>query len=425
MINEIEKLIPCFRKLYGIDEKEIQYQVDRYTKLYNSSRKYLNKNDYHFFSTPGRTELGGSHTDHNAGIVLAASVNLDSIAYASKNDDNIISIYSDEYDKPFVVNLNVLDPQKEEKGTTTSLIRGIGARFKQLNFNYGGFDACISSNVLIGSGLSSSASVEVLIATILNDFYNDNKINPETIALIGQFSENEYFGKPCGLMDQMTCSVGGIISIDFKDTLNPIVKKVGFDFDAQNYALLVVDTGGSHADLTDDYASIPGEMKSVAEIFGHQFGREILKKDLYKKIDLVREKAGDRALLRLLHFLGENNRVPLQVAALEKGQFDEFLKLVNDSGNSSSKWLQNCYSLKDHMKQSINVALAITEEYIAEIGKGACRVHGGGFAGTIQVYLPNEFLNKYLEIIQEVFGKSSVSILKIRQYGSINLDHIA
>jgi len=326
-------------------------------------------------------------------------------------------MYSEGFDAPFIVNLNELNVKEDEKGTTTSLIRGIAARFNELGYEIGGFNAFISSDVLVGSGLSSSASIEVLIGSILNGFYNDSRISPTEIAIIGQFAENNYFGKPCGLMDQTACAVGGIVTIDFADPQEPIVKKVDFDFASQNYSLIVVDTGGSHADLTDDYASIPTEMKAVSRELGVAVARELKMDDVVENIEKLRNKVGDRAILRVIHFLGDNERVVEQVEALEHGEFQLFLRMVTESGNSSNKWLQNCYTIKDPAEQGVNLALALSERFIHHIGQGACRVHGGGFAGTIQIFIPNENVNDYVKMMRPIFGESSVYVLSIRPVG--------
>ncbi|MCK5673068.1 MAG: galactokinase, partial [Spirochaetales bacterium] len=365
---------------------------------------------------------GGNHTDHNNGLVLAGSINLDSIAVVSKSMDNKIKLFSEGYDLPFLVDLNYLEPNPAENGTTNALIRGVAARLKQLGYKIEGFKAFISSDVLPGSGLSSSASIEVLIGSIFNAMFNDNSIAPEILAQVGQFAENNYLGKPCGLMDQMACAVGGIISIDFKDPAKPVFNKVNFNFDKQNYKLLVLDTGGSHADLTDDYSAIPAEMKSVAELFGVSVLREINIESFVEKIPYVRKQLGDRAILRALHFLQENDRVVEEVKALESGDFSEFLKLVKASGNSSFKWLQNIFTTKNIKEQGVSLALALSEKYIEEIGQGACRVHGGGFAGTIQIFLPDNKVEEYKNKMEKIFGKNSVQVLNIRQIGTVYLN---
>ncbi len=430
-IQESKKLLNApkftefFAELYGKKAETIRHHVDRYKRLLDRYQQNFGKADIQIFSTPGRTEIGGNHTDHNHGRVLAGAVNFDSIAAAAKTSDNSITMYSDSYPAPFKVDLKNLALDPQETGTTGALIRGIAARFKELNLQIGGFNACVTSDVAIGSGLSSSASIEVLIGTILNHLYNNGRIPPETLALIGQYAENNFFGKPCGLMDQLTCAVGGIVTIDFKDPQKPVFKKVAFDFGAQDYSVLVVNTGGSHADLTDDYAAIPKEMKMVAQALGKNVAREIGIAELLSRVRTLRAKVGDRAILRTLHFIGDDERVVEQVQALEGGDFEKFLRLVNESGNSSNKWLQNSYPTKAPAEQGINLALAITEDYLRKIGpaRAGCRVHGGGFAGTIQVFMPNAKLGEYIKRVQGVFGKQAVSTLVIRSQGTIRLSY--
>jgi galactokinase len=407
-------------KIYGNEPALVAQQFKRYENLIENFQKKYRETGGYFFSTPGRTEIGGNHTDHNHGRVLAASVNLDSIAVAAPTVTAEIVIDSDGYPAPFRVQLADLEIHPNEKGTTTALIRGIAARFQQLGLQIGGFHACVSSDVLPGSGLSSSASIEVLLGSILNFLYNRGKVAPETLALVGQYAENNYFGKPCGLMDQMACAVGGIITIDFENPPQPVVRRVDFDFAAENYNLLVVDTGGNHADLTDDYAAVPQEMRAVAAEFGKSVCRELSLRELLPRLKSLREKVGDRALLRALHFLGENDRVAFQVQALEGRDFQRFLALVRDSGNSSFKWLQNVYTVKNVREQGVSLALALSEEFLTEINAGACRVHGGGFAGTIQVFLPTEAVPAYVERMEPVFGAGSVRVLSLRPQGTVS-----
>jgi galactokinase len=412
-----------FSELYGRDEKIVQEQIRRYERLVTQFQKHFSGEPAYLFSSPGRTEIGGNHTDHNSGRVLAASVNLDTIAAVSENGKNEVKISSETFPKPFVVDLDELKPQTKEEGTTTSLIRGIAARFKELGYKIGGFNAFITSDVLIGSGLSSSASVEVLIGTIFNSLFNSGKINSETIAVIGQYAENNYFNKPCGLMDQMTIAVGGIVAIDFKNSGEPAITKVDFDLSSHDYSILVVDTGGNHADLTEDYASIPREMKSVAHELGKLVCRDITLEQLLDKIPMLREKPGDRAVLRAMHFIMENERVVKQVAALENDDLERFLELINESGSSSFKWLQNCYTPKNPEEQGITLALALTEQYLMECNEeGACRVHGGGFAGTIQVFMPNAITEEYIQRMEKIFGHNSVEILNVRSFGPLYLN---
>lgn len=423
MIPDLKKLMPIFREIYCTgNDLVLEKKIKRYQNLINQFCEKFSEHNWHLFSTPGRTEIGGNHTDHNHGRVLAASVNLDSISVAAITNANTVTMYSEGYPEPFIVNLDHLEKVADETGTTFALIRGIAARLKQLGYQIGGFNATVTSDVLQGSGLSSSASIEVLIGTIFNYFFNDGKISPQTIAIIGQYAENEFFGKPCGLMDQTTCAVGGIITIDFKSPKEPVVDKIDFDFNSENYSLLVVDTGGNHAELTDEYASIPGEMKSVAREFGAEVCRDLDNEDLIRTIKELRPKVGDRAILRTLHFLGENARVVQQVEMLKKGDFEKFLSLVNDSGNSSFKWLQNIYTAKNVHEQGVALALALTENYLSNFQKGACRVHGGGFAGTIQVFLPNSDVHNYIQLIESVFGVGKVLVLGLRPYGTLHLN---
>jgi galactokinase len=410
-----------FVEMYGNDQEVLEEQFIRYEKLKDNFSSKFNEADLYYFSTPGRTEIGGNHTDHNFGRVLAGSVNLDSIAVVSKTEDSIVTIHSEGFDGAFVVDLQDLSVRDDEKETTNSLIRGIAARFKELGYAIGGFNACMTSNVLAGSGLSSSASVEVLFGKILSTLYNENKVQPEELAIIGQYAENNYFGKPCGLMDQVACAMGGIVTIDFKNPAEPVIQKVEFDFAAQNYNLLVVNTGGSHADLTEDYAAVPTEMKEVAKHFGASVCRELTMEQLLPEITALRTKTGDRAVLRGLHFLAENDRVVDQVNALEKNDFNGFLELIKDSGNSSFKWLQNVYTSKKVDEQGVSLALALSEKYILDAKEGACRVHGGGFAGTIQVFLPSSLVDGYIDLMESVYGLGSVYVLKIRPVGTVCL----
>ncbi len=417
-----EQIIKQFHKMYGNDNQVLKEQKERYQKLEDEFLQRFDDSDKYYFSAPGRTEICGNHTDHNHGIVIAASVNLDSIGIVTKNQNNKIVLYSEGYFRPFEIDLNQLEIDEKEKGTTTALIRGTAKRFKELGLNIGGFSGCMTSDVLPGSGLSSSASVEVLIGVIFNYLFNEGKVSEETIAQIGQYAENTYFGKPCGLMDQMACSVGGIISIDFENNAKPIVKKVDVDFDKLGYSLVIVDTGGNHTDLTDDYAAVPMEMKSVAEFFGKSVLREIDEKNIHENITELRSRTGDRALLRALHFYEENKRVLQIVDALSDLDIERFNKLIKESGDSSFKWLQNIFTIKNIREQGVTLGLAITEQYLNEIETGACRVHGGGFAGTIQVFIPSEFVGKYIKIIEKNFGKGSAIKLNIRSIGTVLLN---
>lgn len=405
--------------LYGADHAILTKQVNRYNALMQEFATRFQPAGVYFFSAPGRTEIGGNHTDHHHGKVLAASINLDAIAAASPTADHRITIYSTGYSAPLIVELNDLEPRNLESQTTPALIRGIASRFQQLGFQIGGFHACITSEVMVGSGLSSSAAFEILIGTILNTFYNANTVEALMLAQIGQYAENVYFGKPCGLMDQIACATGGIVAIDFANPRQPRIEKIDFDFADKNYSLLVVDTGGHHADLTEDYAAIPREMQAVAMQLGKNFCREIERSEILKNIQQLRTQVGDRAVLRALHFLDENERVDREIAALRAGDFAALLCAINASGHSSLCWLQNCFTPQKVAEQGVTLALALTENFIAALGEGACRVHGGGFAGTIQVFLPNKSVADYRRLMEGVFKRGSVQVLSLRPVGPV------
>ena len=413
----------CLKSLCVEDGNIADYQQKRYRKLCNDFKKYFGEAQVRYFSSPGRTEISGNHTDHNNGIVIAASINLDSIACVAKSNSDV-EIFSDGFNEPFKVSLDNLNPVDKEAGTTYALIRGIAAGLSEREYKIGGFKACITSDVLIGSGLSSSASIEVLIGTIFNHLYNDGKISAEEIAKIGQFAENKFFKKPCGLMDQVACAVGGIVSIDFKNKNNPEINKIDFDFPKYGYSLLVVHTGGSHINLTDDYAAIPEEMRRVAKELEKEVCREVDFQNFINSIGKIRGKVKDRAILRAYHFFKENERVQNQIEALKKNDFAKFLHLVNDSGNSSFKWLQNIYSTNDVNYQPVSLALAMTENFIRELGQGACRIHGGGFEGTIQVFLPTSSVDDFKNYMAGIFSDYSILNLKIRQAGAVAVTEV-
>jgi galactokinase len=416
--SEKQLTIPILLKdLYSDNLEIVSYQTKRFEKLLKRFNEVFGSQPVRYFSTPGRTEISGNHTDHNHGMVIAASINLDSIACVTEAD-LVVEIFSEGYENPFTVNLDNLNPIDAETGTTNALIRGIAFRFIEKGFNVGGFNACITSDVLQGSGLSSSASIEVLIGTIFNHLYNDGKISQEEIAKIGQYAENGYFKKPCGLMDQMACAIGGIISIDFYNPENPVINKIDFEFATQDYSLVIVHTGGSHINLTDDYASIPKEMKKVAAELGKQNCGEVDYKNFMNNIKYLRNKISDRAILRGYHFFKENERVKNQMEALRIKEFNKFLSMVNESGNSSFKYLQNIYSSNDFNYQPVSIALAFTEDFINRVGQGACRVHGGGFEGTIQVYLKNSFVDEFIKYISGISETFKVLNLSIRQTGT-------
>ncbi|HVO37426.1 MAG TPA: galactokinase family protein [Spirochaetia bacterium] len=371
-----------------------------------------------FFSAPGRTEICGNHTDHNGGRVLAAAVAHDVIAVAAPTSDGLITIESEGYQRQSI-NLEDLARRESEMSAAIALTRGVLARFKSLGHGVGGFCACVTSDVLKGSGLSSSAAYEVLVGTILNHLFNQGAVDALQIALIGQYSENEYFGKPCGLMDQTTSAVGGFVTIDFKDFAHPVVQAVRLEFAGSGYIPVLVDTGGSHADLTDDYAAVKREMKDVARSLGGTVLRETTRARMLAELPRIRERAGDRAVLRALHFFADDERVVQEVEALEAGRFEAFLKLVRDSGRSSWMLLQNCYSTRAPREQGVPLALSLSEEVLGDAG--AWRVHGGGFAGTILAFAPEQKLEEYLDTMRPVFGPGSCHVLTIRSSGAVML----
>jgi len=405
-------------ELYGNSSSEQKRQAMRYTRLLEKFRKTYGREEAFLFSSPGRTEIGGNHTDHNHGRVLAGAVNLDNIAAATPNGMNKVRISSEGYE-PFEVDLEVLNPLAEEQFTSAALVRGICSRLKELGYSIGGFDACIDGEVPNGSGLSSSACFEVLIGAMVNHLFNDGKIDPIEIAIVGQYAENQFFGKPCGLMDQTACSVGGLVTIDFENPKKTIVKKVNFDFTKSGYALVITDTGGSHANLNDEYASLPREMKSVAAGLGATVLRQVSMEKMLEAIPTLREKVGDRAILRSIHFQGDNARVVRQVEALEQNNFAAFLKMVTESGFSSYMYNQNIYPIIDVFHQGVALALALS--HLVLDGQGAWRVHGGGFAGTIQAFVPQHLLEKYVATLEPVFGKGACHILFIRNQGAARI----
>jgi len=412
--------MPWLTALYGPDSEEMARQSGRWAGLVEEYARSFGGGNVRLFSAPGRMEIGGNHTDHNHGKVLAAAVHLDTIAAAAATGDGRITVRSRGYPEPFHMALDNLAPRPEERGTTVALIRGIAARFRELGFSVGGLNACLDGGIPVGSGLSSSASVEVLLGQVFNCLYNEACVPGVQIAAIGQYAENAYFGKPCGLMDQIACALGGIVKIDFLDPRSPDVQNVFFDFGAHGYRILVVDTGGSHADLTEEYAAIPREMKQIAGHFGRAVCREITLKDVYDALPELRRRAGDRAVLRALHFLQENERVDLQVSALQKSDLDGFLRLVAESGNSSFRWLQNCQRPGSAAEQGVALGLVLSEGFVRRSG-GACRVHGGGFAGTILVFLPAEETAAFQSLMESVFGPGCLKDLRIRPQGTVEI----
>lgn len=401
--------------LYG----EAEAQRARYLNALKSFCEIFgDASDIRLFSAPGRTEVGGNHTDHQHGCVLAGGVNLDVIAVVASNSDGLIRIKSEGYEMD-VIDIKDLDKKASEIGRASALIRGICSKFAEMGCTLSGFNAYTTSNVLKGSGLSSSAAFETLVGNIINSLFFGCKSDEITIAKIGQYAEREYFGKPCGLLDQMACSLGGFTYADFADPQNPVTEKIDLDIHSYGYTLCVVDTGGNHADLTNDYADITVECKQVSNALGVEFLRDADVNKFYGSLAELRKTCGDRAVLRAFHFFNEQERVEGQRTALKDGSFEEFLALVNDSGNSSYDYLQNLYSNSNVKEQGLPLCIALTKKFLN--GKGACRVHGGGFAGTVQCYIPTEQLNSYKTMIEAVFGKGSCNVLNIRPVGGYEI----
>ncbi|MGN0635170.1 MAG: galactokinase [Acutalibacteraceae bacterium] len=397
---------------------QLAAQKKRYCSILDSFYKEFGEGEPAFFSAPGRTEVGGNHTDHNHGKVLAAGINLDAVAAAVPREGTVIREKSAGHALN-VVDIASLTPVPQEIGHSSALIRGVCAGFVQRGYKVGAFDAAVCSDVLSGSGLSSSAAYEVLIGTVLNYLYNDGKVSAVEIAQIAQFAENVFFGKPCGLMDQMASSVSGFVTIDFADPSEPVIEKVDFDFAACGHSLCIVNTGGTHDDLTDDYAAVRGEMEAVAAVFGKKVLRDVEPEVFYASLAQVRSQVSDRAVIRAMHFFNENVRVQKEVDALTKGDFEAFKQTVIDSGYSSYMYNQNVFTSKQPTDQPVSLALALSAEILK--GKGAWRVHGGGFAGTIQAFVPDELLETYKSRMEAVFGEGSCMVLQIRPCGGIRV----
>ncbi|MBR0415445.1 MAG: galactokinase [Clostridia bacterium] len=407
-----------FAYLYGEgNEKEA---AARYVQAADEFYDYFGygEGDFYAFSAPGRTELCGNHTDHNYGKVLAGAVNIDVIGIVCKNDSGNIRVKSRGHGVN-EIKIDELEPVKAEEGKSTSILRGVTARIAQLGYQVGSFDAYTVSNVPAGSGLSSSAAYECLLGCILSGLYNNDAINNVELAKISQYAENVFFGKPCGLMDQLTIATGSAVKFDFKDIENPGIEKLEFDFQSTGYALCITNTGGSHADLTDDYAAVRGEMEGVAAFCGKKVLREVPKEAVVEKIAAIREKLGDRAVLRAMHFYGENEKVEAAAAALKNNDFEGFLEQINASGRSSYMYNQNVYSAKAPDQQGVALGINIAERVLGK--RGAFRVHGGGFAGTMQAFVPLDLVEEYKQAMEAVFGENSCWVLSIRPCGPIKV----
>ena len=400
-------------------QEQQDFYMTRIAQVQKGFADTFQKEAVHIFSAPGRTEIGGNHTDHQHGCVLAAAVDLDILGAAAKNESRWIRIFSEGYGME-EISLDDLAVKENEKNTTAALIRGVASKISQMGYTIGGFDMYTISNVLKGSGISSSAAYEVLVGTAINHLYCDKQLTAVQVAQIGQYAENVYFGKMSGLMDQTASSVGGVVAIDFLDNQNPVVRKLDFDFAKAGYALCIIDSGADHADLSDEYSAIPMEMRQVAAHFGKEVLREVTLEEFLPQMAEVRKKTGDRAVLRAYHFLQDNQRAIAEAQALEKGDFTGFLQLVKESGYSSFMYLQNVYVSGSVAHQEVAYTLAVCEAALA--GKGAYRVHGGGFAGTVQAFVPVDMLTDFVKTVECAVGKGSCHVLSIRAAGGIELE---
>ena len=407
-----EKTDAFMHELYGKGAAENKARYEKVLKGFEQA--FGDSKEVLLFSSPGRTEISGNHPDHNHGKVLAGSINLDCVGAAAKNYSSHVRIISETYNQDITIDLNDLEPSAKKAGTV-DLIKGILKGFETSGYSVGGFNAYITSNVISAAGVSSSASFEMLLCSMLNAFFNESRMDNVAYAHIGKFAENKYWDKASGLLDQMACAVGGLITIDFVEPMTPVVQKIDFDFKAQNHSLIIVQTGKGHADLSAEYSSIPEEMKKVAKYFGKDVLAQISEEKVIQHLPEIRKFAGDRAVLRALHFFEENKRVEAEVAALKEGRFNDFTA----SGNSSWKWLQNCFTTSNNAEQGITVALALTELFIAQKQRGACRVHGGGFAGVIMAMLPNDLVEEYTKYMEKCLGEGCAYNMSIRPYGAI------
>lgn len=406
------------REVY-VDEARIDYNRERLLGALDRFRElFPGEEQVELYSAPGRSEVCGNHTDHQNGCVLATSINLDAVAVVTKAEDGIIRLISGDFPLETIDTADLMK-QEGEQGTTAALIRGVAAGLTQRGYAVGGFHAYVTSDVLMGAGMSSSAAFESLVGTILSGLYNEGRVPSVEIAQIGQYAENVYFGKPCGLMDQMACSVGGMVFIDFADKAHPAVHPVASDFESAGISLCIVDTKGSHADLTPDYAAVPEEMNRIAAACGREHLREVPEAEFYEKLPTLWQETSGRCVLRAIHFFEEQRRVAAAVEALGQNDYEGFLRVIRASGNSSAKFLQNIYSPKDIAAQNVSVALAVSESILRD--RGVCRVHGGGFAGTIQAFVKNEAVAEYKDRMEKIFGADSCHVLKVRPLGGIRM----
>ena len=416
MIQELEtpETAAQLARLYGNDPETVAKQKARYGAMIRQHRKLFgDRGKIALISAPGRTEIGGNHTDHNHGRVLAAAVNLDTLCAVTPRNDMTVQFHSHGY-SPIEIRLDDLSVHDDEKGTTMALIRGVAAGMKEAGYRIGGFDAVVTSTVAGGSGLSSSAALEVMLTGVLDALYNRFDMPYVLRAQISQRAENIWFGKPSGLLDQMASAAGGLVTVDFRDPAQPEVQALQYDFARKGYALVVVATGGSHADLTDQYSAIPAEMRAVARCCGQSVLRDVTTEELMARAAEIRKSAGDRALMRAFHFVNEDARVPEQVKALREDRMEDFLQLIIDSGRSSYMYLQNVYG--PGTDQSLSLALCMAEEMLA--GKGAWRIHGGGFAGTTLNFVPTAEIGRFVETMDRTFGEGACKVLNIRPEGA-------
>ena len=414
---ESEKEVSVLSSVYG--EENLAKEQARYEHLVTKFKECFGEGEVDFFSAPGRTEILGNHTDHNHGKVLTASIAMDTIAAARKNGTSLVHVISEGY-KEITIDLENLDSECKCKGTLSLLIGMFECAMKK-GYKVEGFDAYITTEVIGAAGVSSSASFEMLICAIMNYFSNEGKIDYVEYAKIGQYAEHEYWLKQSGLLDQMACAVGGVIAIDFKEEM-PKVEKVEFGYDKLGYDLIIVNTGKGHADLSEEYSAVPVEMKRAAKVFGKEVLADVDEKEFMANLNKVREEAGDRAVMRALHFFAEQKRVDTAVKAIKEEDYETFLSCITKSGNSSWKWLQNCFATKDETEQAVPVALALTELFIEEEGRGYCRVHGGGFAGVIAAVLPKDLTPKYVEMMTPYMGEENIYVMQIRQTGAVHLE---
>ena len=413
-----EKAVAVLTKVYG--EENLNAEQSRYEHLYSEFVKAFGEGEAEFFTSPGRTEILGNHTDHNHGKVLTGSIAMDTIAAARKNGTSRVRVISENYNQDIVIDLDNMDSTCKCQGTLSLLI-GMFECFKKKGYKVEGFDAYVSTEVIGAAGVSSSASFEMLICAIVNYLSNEGKIDYVEYAKIGQYAEHEYWLKQSGLLDQMACAVGGVITIDFKEEM-PKVEKLDFGYDQLGYNLIIVNTGKGHADLSEEYSSVPVEMKRAAQVMGKEVLADVDEQEFMKNLNKVREEAGDRAVMRALHFFAEQNRVDAAVKAIKEEDYDTFLQCITKSGNSSWKWLQNCYATKDEKEQAVPVALALTELFIEKAGRGYCRVHGGGFAGVIAAILPKDLTAEYVEYMIPYMGKENVYVMQTRQTGAVHME---